>query len=205
MRSPWPGRHYAAVTGTGSAERMNIRYPRSASRIAGTAAGLSLLALAACAHSAATSAASAASPAASGPAATGQSPAKPVDGCALVTAAELSQAAGVRYTAISNSGTGTICNVTGASETDSFYYHVDREDGTLTTWNNEVGTIKEDDGSVTGVAGIGDRAAQGAVKEFAAETGGYIVVVVNADVNNPPTSSSFTRTKLIEKLLVSKL
>jgi hypothetical protein len=29
--------------------------------------------------------------------------------------------------------------------------------------------------------------------------------VVNADVNNPSTASTFTRTKEIEKLLVSKI
>jgi hypothetical protein len=46
--------------------------------------------------------------------------------------------------------------------------------------------------------------AQGGVKEFAAEADGSIVVVVNADVN-VATSSTFTRTKKIEKLLISKL
>jgi hypothetical protein len=77
--------------------------------------------------------------------------------------------------------------------------------GVATTWASEVATIKEDDGSETSVSGIGDQAAQGAVKEFAAEAKGYIVVVVNADVNNPPTASSFTRTKVIAKLLVGKV
>ena len=58
--------------------------------------------------------------------------------------------------------------------------------------------------SLASIAALTDRAAQGAVKEFAAEAGGYIVVVVNADVN-VATASTFTRTKKIEKLLISKL
>jgi hypothetical protein len=58
---------------------------------------------------------------------------------------------------------------------------------------------------VTSVSGIGDRAAQRGVKEFAAESGGYIVEVTNADVNNPATASSFTRTKKIAQPLISKL
>jgi hypothetical protein len=37
------------------------------------------------------------------------------DGCKLVTAQQLSQATGVQYTAIQDSGIGSICNVTGAS------------------------------------------------------------------------------------------
>jgi hypothetical protein len=168
-------------------------------------AGLFLLALTAC------SSGSAAKPAAGGDgaaaAATVSSPAgagsSPVDGCTLVTAPELSQATGVKYTAVANSGTGTICNVTGASPADSFYFHVDKEDGAMTTWKSEVATVKEDDGSETSVSGIGDQAVQGAVKEFAAESGGYIVVVVSA--NNPATASSFTRTRKIEQLLISKL
>jgi hypothetical protein len=134
----------------------------------------------------------------------GQTSGTAVDGCTLVTAQQLSQAAGVTYTKLVDSGIGTICNVTGASPADSFYYHVDKEDGAMTTWAAEVATIKEDDDSETSVPGLGDQAAQG-FKEFAAESKGRIVVVVNADVNNPPTASSFTRTKKIEKLLISKL
>jgi hypothetical protein len=95
--------------------------------------------------------------------------------------------------------------VTGASATDSFFYVVEKEGGPLNTWSGEVATIKQDDGSVTSVSGIGDRAAPGGVKEFAAESGGYIVEVTNADVNNPATASSFTRTKKIAQLLISKL
>jgi hypothetical protein len=202
-------RHYAAVTGVDSADRMNTR-PLSAGRIITAAGGLSLLVLTACSSGSAgttspggggagTSAASGAS------AVTGQSSGKAVNGCTLVTAQQLSAAVGVTYTAIQYSGTGSICNVTAASITDAFYYHVDKEDGSLNTWNGELATIKEDDGSFASVSGIGARAAQGAIKEFAAESAGYIIVVVNADVNNPPTASSFARTKKIEKLLVSKI
>jgi hypothetical protein len=202
-------RHYAAVTGIGCAGRMSNRYLFAGPAVA-AAVGLFLLAASACSSGSADSTppgsggagTAAASAAAAVP---GQSPGKTVDGCTLVTAQQLSQAAGVKYTAIQDSGSGSICNVTGASATDSFYYHVDKEDGSLNTWSGELAIIKEDDGSYTSVSGIGDRAAQGAVKEFAAESGGYIVVVVNADVNNPPTESSFARTRKIGKLLISKL
>jgi hypothetical protein len=125
------------------------------------------------------------------------------DGCDLVTVQQLSQATGAQYSAIKDNG--GLCNVTAANLADAFYFHVDKEDGTMTTWASELATIKEDDGTVTSVPGLGDRAAQGAIKEFAAETGGYIIVVANADVNNPPTAASFTRSKKIEQLLVSKV
>jgi hypothetical protein len=188
---------------------MNIRHRLFAGRIAITAGSLSLVVLTACSSGSASTASpggGAGTSAASGASTvTGQSSGKTIDGCVLVTAQQLSAAVGVKYTAIQASGTGTICNVTGASITDSFYYHVDKEDGSVNTWSGELATIKEDDGSFASVSGIGDQAAQGAVKEFAAESGGYIVVVVNADVNNPPTASSFARTKKIEKLLTSKI
>jgi hypothetical protein len=45
---------------------------------------------------------------------------------------------------------------------------------------------REDDGSATSVSGLGDQSVEGVIKEFAAESDGYIVVVVNADVDNPP-------------------
>ena len=81
----------------------------------------------------------------------------------------------------------------------------DKEGAPPDTWDAQVATIKRDDGSVTSVSGIGDRAAQGAVKEFAAEAKGYIVVVINADFNNPPTAKTFARSKKIAQLLISKL
>lgn len=189
---------------------MTTRQPFSARRVALAAAGLPLVALAACSSGSASmtggsSTAPAAPAASSASLAAGQPSGNAADDCTLVTAQELSQAAGAKYTAIQGSGTGTICNVTGASATDSFYYHVDKEDGTLNTWSSQVAVIKKDDGSETSVSGIGDKAVQGAVKEFAAESHGYIVVVVNADVNNQATASSFARTKKIEQLLISKL
>jgi Protein of unknown function (DUF3558) len=191
---------------------MTNRHPHAASRVVLAAAGLSLASLAAltaCSGSStsttAQGGAGAGTPAAS-PVSTTTAPAagKKVNDCTLVTAAELSAAVGVKYTSVEPSGTGTICNVTGVDVTDGFFYEVDKEDGTLTTWSSELAVLKEDDGLYTSVSGIGDRAAQGAIKEFAAEADGYIVVVVNADVN-VATASTFTRTKKIETLLISKL
>jgi hypothetical protein len=187
--------HYAAVTRVDCAYRMNTRHPFPAGRIAVAGGGLSLAVLTACSSGSASttppgSGGAGTSAASDGSAVTGQSSGKTVDGCTLVTAQQLSAAVGVKYTAVQASGTGTICNVTGASATDSFYYHVDKEDGSLNTWSGELAVIKEDDGSYATVS---------------AESGGYIIVVVNADVNNPSTASSFTRTKKIEKLLISKI
>jgi hypothetical protein len=130
--------------------------------------------------------------------------AKVVDACTLVTAAELSQAVGVQYTAIQGSD-GSFCNVTGANVPDSFFFIVEKEGVPPNTWDAQVAIIKRDDGSETSVSGIGDRAAQGAVKEFAAEAKGYIVLVTNADFNNPATAGAFTRSKAIAQLLISKL
>jgi Protein of unknown function (DUF3558) len=186
---------------------MITRLPHLAGPIV-VAAGLSLVALAACSNGSAspTSPANGAGTSASNgvPAVSGQTSGKTVNGCALVTAQQLTQAVGVKYTAVQYSGTGTICNVTGVSVTDSFFYTVNKEDA-LNTWTGELATIKQDDGSYASVSGIGDRAAQGAIKEFAAESDGYIIVVVNADVNNAATESSFARTKKIEELLISKI
>lgn len=125
------------------------------------------------------------------------------DVCALVTPAEVSQAVGVQYTAIQ--GSDGFCNVTGANVPDSFFYIVDKEGEPPNTWDAQLAIIKRDDGSETSVSGVGDRAAHGAVKEFAAEAKGYIVLVTNADFNNPATASTFTRSKTIAQLLISKL
>ena len=65
-------------------------------------------------------------------------------------------------------------------------------------WVATLATTKEDDGSYTEVDGIGDRAAQGAIKEFDVQAGGYILVVHGADVNTSD-ASSFTRS--MEKTL----
>src|SRR6202012_4547035 len=149
------------------------RSPHRARCAALATAALPLIAVAACSSGTATSAAPGASATQSGSASgapqdAGQAAAVSGDGCTLVTPAELSAAVGVTYRAIADSN--GICNVTGASPADSFYFHLDHEDGTLTTWKSEVAVIKEDDGSVTSVPGLGDQAAQGAIKEFAAET-----------------------------------
>lgn len=135
----------------------------------------------------------------------GGASAKTVDGCTLVTPAMLSQAVGAHYTAIRDASGGSICSVTGTGPYDSFDYIVGKEGPPLNTWAEQIATIKQDDGSAKSVSGIGDRAIQGAVKEFAVESRGYIVVVIGADFGNPATSKTFARTKKIERLLISKL
>lgn len=134
-----------------------------------------------------------------------KSSSKSVNLCSSVSAADLSQAVGVTYT--KSNGDDHLCNVTGAAITDTFVYNVNKEggDGAINTWDSEVAVIKRDDGSITTVSGIGDRAVQGAVKEFGVESKGYIVTVINADFNNPPTAQDFTRSKKIAQFLISKL
>ncbi len=95
--------------------------------------------------------------------------------------------------------------MTGANVTDSFFFIIDKEGAPPNTWDAQVAIVKRDDGSDTSVSGIGDRAVQGAVKEFAVEAKGYIVLVTNADFNNPATASTFARSKTISQLLISKL
>jgi hypothetical protein len=181
-----------------------MRVPRNPRRLAAWAAvvGATTLAMSSCSspsHPAASSTTRAA-------AAVASSAGKPVDGCKLVTAQQLTQAVGVQYTAIQGYGSGSsACNVTAAQLTDSFFFIVDKEGAPPDTWDAQVAIIKRDDGSETSVSGIGDRAVQGAVKEFGAEAKGYIVLVTNADFNNPPTARTFARSKRITQLLISKL
>ena len=172
-------------------------------------AGLFLLSLTACSGSSSTSAAAAgessaaaaAAAAATAPAATGGSPGKTVDACTLVTAAELSQAVGVQYTAITDPG-GNICGVKGPGSA-SFDYTVAKESPT-NTWSQQVAVIKGDDGQAVSEPGIGDRAVWGG-EEFAAEANGYIVGVIGADFPSTAQGSGFVRTGKIAKLLISKL
>lgn len=189
---------------------MPIHEPRVSARFVIVGVGLCLVTLTACSssgsppHSIAHGGAAGAGTGVTSQVSGGSS-ASAVDGCTMISAATLSEAVGAHYTAIQDSGNGAICNVTGASPTDSFEYIVGKEGPPINTWAEQVATIKEDDGTEKSVAGIGDRAIQGGVKEFAAESKGYIVVVINADVNNPATASTFARTKKIEKLLIGKL
>jgi hypothetical protein len=134
-------------------------------------------------------------------AATGGSPGKAVNPCTLVTAAELSQAVGVQYTAITASG-GTLCAVAGPGSA-SFDYTVQAESA-INTWSEQVATIKGDDGQALSEPGIGDKAVWGG-KEFAAEADGYIVGVIGADFPSTAQGSGFVRTGKIAKLLISKL
>ena len=169
--------------------------------VTGVAAAVTALTLSSCGSSSPPGASSATSAAIAASSSSGQ----PADGCQLVTAKELSQAVGVQYTAIQDAGGGSFCNVTGAQVTDSFFFIVDKEGAPPNTWDAQVAIIKRDDGSETTVSGTGDRAVQGAVKEFAAEAKGYIVLVTNADFNNPPTARTFARSKKIAQLMISKL
>ena len=134
-------------------------------------------------------------------AAAGGSSGKAVDACTLVTAAELSQAVGVQYTAITDPG-GSICGVKGSGSA-SFDYTVQQE-SPANTWSEQVATIKGDDGQALSEPGIGDKAGWGG-EEFAAEADGYIVGVIGADFPSTPQGSGFVRTGKIAKLLISKL
>jgi hypothetical protein len=118
----------------------------------------------------------------------------------MITAAELSQAVGVQYTAIS--GGGTICSVKGPG-TASFDYTVQKE-SPINTWTQQVAVIKGDDGQAMSEPGIGDKAVWGG-EEFAAEADGYIVGVIGADFPSTAQGSGFTRTSKVAKLLISKL
>jgi hypothetical protein len=118
----------------------------------------------------------------------------------MVTAAELSQAVGVQYTAIT--GSGTLCGVKGPGSA-SFDFTVEQESAT-NTWSEQVSTIKGDDGQALSEPGIGDKAVWGG-EEFAAEAHGYIVGVIGADFPSTPQGSGFVRTSKIAKLLISKL
>jgi hypothetical protein len=176
--------------------------------LAAAGASLCLLSLTACSSgSSATAsgggvtvgAASAAAVTAS--AASGGSSGKAVDACTLVTAAELSQAVGVQYTAVTDPG-GDICGVKGPGSA-SFNYTVEKE-SLANTWSEQVATIKGDDGQALSEPGIGDRAVWGG-EEFAAEADGYIVGVIGADFPSTAQGSGFVRTGKIAKLLISKL
>jgi hypothetical protein len=172
---------------------------------AAVGAGLCLLSLTACSSSPSTSPTGGATAAGNGSSATaaasGGLSGKTADPCTLVTAAELSQAVGVQYRAISDPG-GDLCDVTGPGPA-SFDYTVAAESPT-NTWSQQVAVIKGDDGQALSEPGIGDRAVWGG-KEFAAEADGYIVGVIGADFPSTAQGSGFTRTGKIAKLLISKL
>jgi len=187
---------------------MNTSPIRKYTPLAALGAGLCLLSLTACSGSSSTasgttaaagggSSATAAAPAA---AVAGGAPGNAADACTLVTAAELSQAVGVQYTAIT--GSGTLCGVKGPGSA-SFDYTVEPESAT-NTWSEQVSTIKGDDGQALSEPGIGDKAVWGG-EEFAAEAHGYIVGVIGADFPSTPQGSGFVRTGKIAKLLISKL
>jgi hypothetical protein len=188
---------------------MTTRLIRQYVPLVGAGAVAGLLSLTACSGSSSTSAAGSTAAAGGGSSATavaasaasGGSPGKTVDACTLVTAAELSQAVGVQYTAITDSG-GDICGVTGPGSA-SFDYTVQAESA-ANTWTEQVATIKGDDGQALSEPGIGDRAVWGG-KEFAAEADGYIVGVIGADFPSTAQGSGFVRTGKIAKLLISKL
>jgi hypothetical protein len=172
-------------------------------------AGLCLLSLTACSGSssatasggAATTGGGASATAGAASAVSAGSSGKSADPCTLVTAAELSQAVGVKYTAITDPG-GDICGVKGPGSA-SFNYTVEKESPT-NTWSQQVAIIKGDDGQALSEPGIGDKAVWGG-EEFAAEADGYIVGVIGADFPSTAQGSGFVRTGKIAKLLISKL
>jgi hypothetical protein len=175
--------------------------------LAAVGAGLCLFSLAACAGSSSTSAAGNAgatgdtpAAAAAATAAAGGSSAPTVSSCAVVTAAQLSQAVGVEYKSITASG--SLCDVSGPGAA-GFDYTIEKE-SPVNTWSQQVAIIKGDDGQALSEPGIGDRAVWGG-KEFAAEADGYIVGVIGADFPSTPQGSGFVRTGKIAKLLISKL
>jgi hypothetical protein len=187
---------------------MTTRSIRQYTPLVAAGAGLCLLTLTACSGSSPTSASGSAAAAGGGSSATagaasaasGGSPGKTGDPCSLVTAAELSQAVGVHYAAIT--GAGDLCSVMGPGSA-SFDFTVQKESPT-NTWSQQVAIIKGDDGQALSEPGIGDRAVWGG-KEFAAEADGYIVGVIGADFPSTPQGSGFVRTGKIAKLLISKL
>jgi hypothetical protein len=169
--------------------------------------GLCLLSLTACSSGSAASAAGgaaatggASTAARAASAASGGATGKTVGACTLVTVAELSQAVGVQYTAIT--AAGNLCGVKGPGSA-SFDYTV-QEESPVNTWSQQVATIKGDDGQALSEPGIGDRAVWGG-EEFAAEADGYIVGVIGADFPSTAQGSGFVRTGKIAKLLISKL
>jgi hypothetical protein len=188
---------------------MTTRSIRQYVLLSAAGAGLCLLGLTACSSSspagasgnAAAAGGGTSTTAAAAAAASGGSPGKTVDACTLVTAAELSVAVGVQYSAITAPG-GSLCSVTGPGSA-SFDYTVQKE-SPANTWSEQVATIKGDDGQALSEPGIGDQAVWGG-KEFAAEADGYIVGVIGADFPSTPQGSGFVRTGKIAKLLISKL
>jgi hypothetical protein len=188
---------------------MTTRLIRHCAPLAAAGAGLCLLSVTACSGSSSTSAAGSvvaagggSSAAAGAPSASsGGSASKAVDACTLVTVAELSQAVGVKYTAINAPG-GGLCSVSGPGPA-AFDYTVQAESAT-NTWTEQVATIKGDDGQALSEPGIGDKAVWGG-KEFAAEADGYIVGVIGADFPSTAQGSGDVRTAKIAKLLISKL
>jgi hypothetical protein len=197
------GRHYAAVTADCFRRPMTNRSIRHSAPLVAVGAGLCLLSLTSCAGSSSSTSASGSATATSGDSSTAAaagSASKTVDACTLVTPAELSQAVGVQYTAIT--GSGTLCGVTGPGPA-SFDYTVEAESA-INTWDEQVATIKGDDGQALSEPGIGDKAVWGG-KEFAAEADGYIVGVIGADFPSTAQGSGFVRTGKIAKLLISKL
>jgi hypothetical protein len=184
---------------------MTTRLIRQLVPVAAAGAGLCLLSLTACSSSSTSAAGGAPAGTAPAPAATaaaaGGSPGTTVSGCLVVTAAQLSQAVGVKYTAVTSPG-GNLCKVSGPGSA-SFDYTIEKESPT-STWSQQVALIKGDDGEALSEPGIGDKAVWGG-EEFAAEADGYIVGVIGADFPSTAQGSGFGRTGKVAKLLISKL
>ena len=121
-------------------------------------------------------------------------------GCSIVTPAELSQAAGVTYTAID---TGSHCGVTGASQADSFTFTIGSASDPSNPWDNVVKFTKDNDGSAPPISGVGDKAV-GNAQEFAAQAHGYVVWINwGGGIDHP--KDGLARNKAIASLIIGKL
>lgn len=121
-------------------------------------------------------------------------------GCSIATPAELSQAAGVTYTAID---AGSHCGVTGASQADSFTFAISSASDPSNPWDDVVKFTTDNDGSAPPVSGVGDKAV-GDAQEFAAQAHGYVVWISwGGGIDHP--SDGLARNKAIASLIIGKL
>jgi hypothetical protein len=170
------------------------------------AAGLGLIALAACGGSPAASSAggsgtSAGDSGAASPAATQAAAAKPVNVCSMLTAKQASALVGVTYTKATPSG-GSMCSYASTTAPIPMFIIVSSGSGAA-AWTEALGTLKEDGGDTPRTfSGVGDRAA-GDGTQFDVQSGGWIVDVHGGDPSG--NGSSFPKSTAVAKALISAL
>ena len=168
------------------------------------AAGLGLIALAACGGSPAASSGggsgSSAGDAAASPAATQSAAGKSVDVCSLLSAKQASALVGVTYTkATSSSG---MCSYATTTAPIPMFIIVSSGSGAA-AWTEALGTLKEDGGETPKTfSGVGDRAA-GDGTQFDVQSGSWIVDVHGGDPSG--NGSSFPKSTAVAKALISAL